>query len=564
MEDKEAMAEPCSSSLRKKRPERQLYVPPAQRHSRLSKEESPPKSSKKCEVKVQIHSDRSAHRKTQSEVQPPVILENIIPLGHLLHLHNTTILFPTWKYSCDKFYLDHDCAFYNYRLFGDKRQAFWTIPIYYPPCCTGDLLQVLSRDTFLWQPKIQLQNPKNIQCANTMTYPIYNLSPQNDLECDNGKKSILFTHFEANSINLEEDKCSAFKVSCPNVTSDRIIDLSVFNLPHCFLIKDASDTEYCFLCEDHHNIDTCYTTKKLSLLEMNEPKQNGDTPKSNYHQSQHVLEISKTKTTDIIRNSINTNKEKISPEKKIPKVLNKKQEHDQEKEIMRKTKENINRKSKPIMKYVDDNNDTLKIGKTDNVNNWEDLFDDEGQLQDELFTEISQKVGNNVTILKATEDYTAYTTKPIEEFEHVVELYDFPSTIETHDIIQMFSVINSDAMYIKWVDDTHALLVLGSLSQAQKAIQLDNPLIKARPMSAASGISLAVAYKSDLKPAMKRPQTNLQTARRLITSHLGAKTKISKEQNAKEREDLKAAREMKRLARQNERDAWDGFCKTSH
>lgn len=121
---------------------------------------------------------------------------------------------------------------------------------------------------------------------------------------------------------------------------------------------------------------------------MNEPKQNGDTRKSNYHQSQHVLEISKTKTTDIIRNSINTNKEKISPEKKIPKVLNKKQEHDQEKEIMRKTKENINRKSKPIMKYVDDNNDTLKIGKTDNVNNWEDLFDDEGQLQDELFTEV--------------------------------------------------------------------------------------------------------------------------------------------------------------------------------
>lgn len=70
-----------------------------------------------------------------------------------------------------------------------------------------------------------------------------------------------------------------------------------------------------------------------------------------------------------------------------------------------------------------------------------------------------------MTIVKAVEDYSAYATKQLEELEHMVELYDFPSTLETHDIISAFKEIDSDAMYVKWVDDTHALLVLGSLAQ---------------------------------------------------------------------------------------------------
>lgn len=61
-------------------------------------------------------------------------------------------------------------------------------------------------------------------------------------------------------------------------------------------------------------------------------------------------------------------------------------------------------------------------------------------------------------------------------------------------------------------------------------------------MVAASKSALEKANQFDLKPAMKRPQTNLQTARRLITSHLGAKSRISKEQSAKEREDLRVAK----------------------
>lgn len=76
-------------------------------------------------------------------------------------------------------------------------------------------------------------------------------------------------------------------------------------------------------------------------------------------------------------------------------------------------------------------------------------------------------MGSNVTILKAREDYSEYVTKQSEDLEHMVELYDFPPSLETHDIIQAFSGINSEAMYVQWVDDTHAILVLGSLKQGK-------------------------------------------------------------------------------------------------
>lgn len=81
---------------------------------------------------------------------------------------------------------------------------------------------------------------------------------------------------------------------------------------------------------------------------------------------------------DILKNRININKKTESDIK-----------HEQEKEIMRLTKEYINRKSKPIMKYVDDRIDTLKLDN-ESVNNWEDLFDAEGEIQENLFTEVSE------------------------------------------------------------------------------------------------------------------------------------------------------------------------------
>ncbi|KAJ8950337.1 hypothetical protein NQ318_021197 [Aromia moschata] len=362
--------------------------------------------------------------------------------------------------------------------------------------------------------------------------------------------------------------------------TDVVVDLSVINCGHSFVIN-KNEEYYLYNCKEDHSILECYWDKKTNeILDSQNSKQrikeNGTglikssgvivlepelkieaVEKNNVKNSNSNLSVP---ANNVIQNSNGGNKIIQSPKKS--------NEHEQEKEIMRKTKEHINRKTRPIIKYVDDINNTLKIDKCDDVNNWEDLFDDNGQLQEELFKEITHKVGTDVTILKAKEDYSDYSeyvTKQSEELEHMVELYDFPSTLETHDIIQAFSDINSDAMYVKWVDDTHAILVLGSLKQGitQRAMEIDSPLIKVRPMTAASGMSLATAYKHDLRPAMKRPQTNLQTARRLITTHLGTKSKISREQTTKERNDLKAAREMKKLLKKNEHDAWEGNLRSS-
>ncbi|KAK9889216.1 hypothetical protein WA026_004494, partial [Henosepilachna vigintioctopunctata] len=140
--------------------------------------------------------------------------------------------------------------------------------------------------------------------------------------------------------------------------------------------------------------------------------------------------------------------------------------HEEEKEIMRKAKENINRKTRPLIKYSDDSDDLLKIDKQDHVNSWEDLFDENGQLQEELLTEIKvDKVGEDTTIVKATEDCTPYMQKQSEDLEHVVEIYNFSPSLGTGDIIHAFNIFDSTSMYIVWVDDTHALLVLGSSSQ---------------------------------------------------------------------------------------------------
>lgn len=72
-------------------------------------------------------------------------------------------------------------------------------------------------------------------------------------------------------------------------------------------------------------------------------------------------------------------------------------ETDKEKAEMRRATEKINRRSRSIMKYID-NNDTLKIeidtksnkntSDKGNLTNWEDLFDDNGELQEPYFGEV--------------------------------------------------------------------------------------------------------------------------------------------------------------------------------
>lgn len=78
--------------------------------------------------------------------------------------------------------------------------------------------------------------------------------------------------------------------------------------------------------------------------------------------------------------------------------------------------------------------------------------------------------GKLASEIKATTKSISKNTKPlqgkeIEQFEHVLELYDISNTFSTADIMQTFSYMSSESMYVKWVDTNRALLVLGSSIQ---------------------------------------------------------------------------------------------------
>lgn len=70
-----------------------------------------------------------------------------------------------------------------------------------------------------------------------------------------------------------------------------------------------------------------------------------------------------------------------------------------------------------------------------------------------------------MTIVKASEDYTPYMPKPTQDLDHVLEIYNFTPSLTTGDIIHAFGMFDPDSMYVVWLNDTHALLVLGSAIQ---------------------------------------------------------------------------------------------------
>lgn len=49
-----------------------------------------------------------------------------------------------------------------------------------------------------------------------------------------------------------------------------------------------------------------------------------------------------------------------------------------------------------------------------------------------------------------------------EEFPHVLEVSNFPGEFKTQDLIMTFSAYKESGFDIKWVNDTHALLVFSN------------------------------------------------------------------------------------------------------
>ncbi|XP_072933192.1 uncharacterized protein [Epargyreus clarus] len=209
-----------------------------------------------------------------------------------------------------------------------------------------------------------------------------------------------------------------------------------------------------------------------------------------------------------------------------------------------------------------------KVSLKREENDWDAVFDDSGECLDpSLLEELTSTVGK-VHISKTRNSYDQYQTRgqalfngPYDEtFAHVVEVYDFPSEFKTNDLLSLFSEYKDTGFEIKWVDDTHALIVFSSAKIAAEVVSKQSPLARCRPLHAATLESRNKAKKCAefLQPYRQRPETCTALARRLVSGALGVRLSTARQERAEERRLITIAREKKRQAALHKEAAWDG------
>ncbi|PIK48349.1 hypothetical protein BSL78_14798 [Apostichopus japonicus] len=196
---------------------------------------------------------------------------------------------------------------------------------------------------------------------------------------------------------------------------------------------------------------------------------------------------------------------------------------------------------------------------------WDKMFDDSGEsLMPDEVQELSAGIKKtNITIKKPKNDYNNYNPKDTfnySAYDHIIELYDFPSEFKTQDLITSFSAFNTKGVDITWVDDTHALAIFATPMVAQDALSLSNPMLRTRHLSLATKQSKlkAKSCADSLLPHKPRPETSALVARNLVSGALGLKTKVSREQRDMERKRIKEVKEKRREDRRQTEDIWDG------
>ncbi|XP_013139751.1 PREDICTED: uncharacterized protein LOC106104290 isoform X1 [Papilio polytes] len=220
----------------------------------------------------------------------------------------------------------------------------------------------------------------------------------------------------------------------------------------------------------------------------------------------------------------------------------------------------VEKKAKPKLE--------AKVSLKRDENDWETVYDDSGECLDpSLLEELTSTVGK-VHITKAKNNYDQYQTRgqalfngPYDEtFAHVVEVYDFPSEFKTNDLLSLFSEYKDTGFEIKWVDDTHALIVFSSAKIAAEVLSTQRPLARCRPLHAATLESRNKAKKCAefLQPYRQRPETCTALARRLVSGALGVRLSTARQERAEERRLITIAREKKRQAALHKEAAWDG------
>ncbi|CAD5116000.1 DgyrCDS4935 [Dimorphilus gyrociliatus] len=203
----------------------------------------------------------------------------------------------------------------------------------------------------------------------------------------------------------------------------------------------------------------------------------------------------------------------------------------------------------------------------DEGDSWDQHYDDYGNCLDaDTAKDLSLAVGK-VTIQKPVFDYDNLKTTDWnigdKDCSHLIEIYDFPPTTNTGDIINVFRDYLKRGFDLRWVDETHAIGVFTCKEAAISALKQNRGLVKTRPISLASQQTKLKAQQcSDLfEPHQLRPETNALIARNLVIGALGLDRNTNKEQRDEERRRLKEAREKKKREIKSNRSAWDGSIK---
>ncbi|NXB67324.1 R3HC1 protein, partial [Struthidea cinerea] len=153
-------------------------------------------------------------------------------------------------------------------------------------------------------------------------------------------------------------------------------------------------------------------------------------------------------------------------------------------------------------------------------------------LEDDCTAELLAEIVGNLTVKdisieRISVDYSGYGEAQVSDgdFGHVTEIYDFPSSLKTEDLMEVFSDFHESGFKIQWVDDTHALGIFCSLSAASQALGRRYPCLKIRPLIHATKQSKIKALQRPklLHLGKERPQTDTAVARRLVSHALGWK-----------------------------------------
>lgn len=154
-------------------------------------------------------------------------------------------------------------------------------------------------------------------------------------------------------------------------------------------------------------------------------------------------------------------------------------------------------------------------------------LEDEDEEAEDLASLIKAHLKEAVhfSIEHAHNDYSLYETVylNLDEFRHVIEIYNFPAMFKTEDLLDAFTEYSDGGMKIKWIDNTHALGVFSSESAALHALSISHPLLKARPLAEGSKKAKGKAFRHAefIQPVKVRPKTDCAVAQRMVSRALG-------------------------------------------